>query len=156
MNRQIRANHSIGEQLRHRFQRATEIFSCVVLGSVIAGTVAMGAEPLRAQDISLSPKFTPDPKTYAGRSGGSFKCDSSIAVSPKHEVELLRPFGFLRLQVESSSQITVRITGPDTDRCKVGSKFVLAGEWTSGKYRIWVGGPSGEPVDYKLIWSETR
>ena len=169
MKGQITANHAIGEQSRHpmrhkleqSLRQVAQLVFTVTIGSVMVGAMTMVAEPLRAEDISLSPKFTPDPKTYTGTASGSVDCKvTQEASAPKYDVELLRSFGFLRLQVDSSSPIMVKVVGPSgVEGCTPttsSSRFVLAGEWLSGKYRIWVGTPQGSAASYKLIWSETR
>ncbi|MEI6428690.1 MAG: hypothetical protein WCO45_09955 [Pseudanabaena sp. ELA607] len=158
MNRQSnRTHHHRGVPSSHQLPHLVKLVSHLTLGGIIAGAIALMAEPLRAQDINLSPKFTPDPLTYSGTTTTKFDCNKAPeSLSPSHSVKVSSYFGLLRLQIESSQPVSVRIAGPDTNYCKDGSKLVLSGEWIKGDYRIWVGTPQGTPVNYKLLWSETR
>jgi hypothetical protein len=118
--------------------------------------------------IQLSPHFSPDPKVYQGRSGGSIRasgissnCSGWITSTPDHILILRNSFDFLRILAESLTDITLVVRMPNGEyRCNddtYGTNPALDGRWPSGTYRIWIGSyKEDEIASYTLKFTEYK
>ena len=107
-------------------------------------------------NLTLSPSDLRTPKTVYGISGGSLtmqslanqkqtetgECIGFIDTQPDHRLTLTQNFKYLRLQVKSSGDTVLLVKGPGGTWCNddVSDRNpIIAGEWLSGTYSIWVG-----------------
>ena len=108
------------------------------------------------ENITLSPKFSPNPILIRGLSGGpalakdtagreetqTGNCMGYVDQQPDHTLILTTFFNYLKLQVQSSEDTVLVIRGPGGSWCSDDSKDInpsIEGQWLSGKYEIWVG-----------------
>ncbi len=114
------------------------------------------------ENITISPRFSPDPIIIRGISGGSIPaariagrdqsitgpCVGLVDEEPDHRLELTAFFNYLSLQVESSQDTTLVIRGPGGSWCNddfEGNKNPgIAGQWQKGIYEVWIGSYSSE------------
>ncbi len=118
------------------------------------------AQPAQSQtifeNVTLRPKFSPDPMTIRGISGGSVAansvggrketptgpCVGFVDEPPDHTIKLTSFFNYLSLVVESPQDTTLVISGPGGTWCNddfQGKNPGIAGQWKPGTYRVWVG-----------------
>lgn len=107
-------------------------------------------------DITIGPKFSPDPYTVRGMSGGSVPgkqvagrtetttgpCTGFVDQTPDHTLQLTSKFDYLKLVVDSPEDTTLIIIGPGGTWCNDdfdGKNAGMVGEWLPGTYQIWVG-----------------
>lgn len=108
------------------------------------------------ENVTIRPKFSPDPLTIRGISGGSVPaakvagrqesatgpCVGFVDDKPDHTVVLTSFFNYLSLQVQSPEDTTLVISGPGGTWCNddsQGKNPGMAGQWLAGTYGIWVG-----------------
>jgi hypothetical protein len=108
------------------------------------------------ENITLSPKFSPNPLLIRGLSGGptlakdiagrqetqTGTCPGYVDQQPDHTLILTTFFDYLKLQVQSSEDTVLVIRGPGGSWCSDDSKDInpsIEGQWFKGKYDIWVG-----------------
>ncbi|VXD24385.1 conserved exported hypothetical protein [Planktothrix serta PCC 8927] len=108
------------------------------------------------ENITLNPKFSPNPLLIRGLSGGpalaqdtagredtqTGTCMGYVDQQPDHTLILTSFFDYLKLQVQSSEDTVLVIRGPGGSWCSDDSKDMnpsIEGQWLSGKYEIWVG-----------------
>lgn len=146
----------------------------LLLGITIAQPVAaQPANPL-ATNITLSPKFSPDPLEIRGISGGSVEakdvvgrsetqtgaCNGFVDAEPDHTVVLNAFFSHLSLKIQSPQDTTLVIKGPGGIWCNddhEGKNPGIAGEWLAGTYQIWIGSyDKTKYVPYILRITEAR
>lgn len=117
-------------------------------------------QPAQAQtifeNVTIRPKFSPDPMIIKGISGGSVPansvagraetptgpCVGFVDQPPDHTIVLRSFFNYLSLQVESPEDTTIVISGPGGSWCNddfQGKNPGIAGQWLPGTYRVWVG-----------------
>ncbi|MCP2728761.1 hypothetical protein [Limnofasciculus baicalensis] len=107
-------------------------------------------------NVTIGPKFAPDPLTLRGISGGPVSvreiagraetatgpCVGFVDRQPDHTVVLTAFFNYLSLEVESPEDTTILIKGPGGSWCNDefdGKNPGIAGQWLKGTYAIWVG-----------------
>jgi hypothetical protein len=107
-------------------------------------------------DVSIGQKFSPDPFTVRGMSGGSIparevagrretptgSCTGYFDEEPGHTLELTSQFDYLKLQVDSPEDTTLIVRGPGGSWCNDdfdGKNPGMIGEWLPGTYNIWIG-----------------
>ncbi len=107
-------------------------------------------------DITIKRKFSPDPLTVRGMSGGSVPgkkvagrsetptgpCTGFVDDTPGHTLKLTSSFEYLKLVVQSPQDTTMIIKGPGGTWCNddfEGKHPGIVGEWLPGNYQIWVG-----------------
>jgi len=108
------------------------------------------------QNLTVLPKFSPDPQILRGISGGieemqnqsgkenteTGKCIGFIDTAPDHQITLSSAFDFLQLKVSSTGDTVLLIKGPggvwcnddDSDR-----NPEISGAWLPGIYQVWIG-----------------
>ena len=108
------------------------------------------------ENATISPNFSPDPRTIRGISGGSVPasqvagrtetatgpCVGFVDQKPDHTLVLTSFFKNLSIQVESPADTTLVIKGPGGSWCNddyQGKNPSIGGQWLSGSYGIWVG-----------------
>lgn len=153
-------------------------------GVVAAIAVVLGAQsPTSAQvvrsqpmftDVTLAPRFIPDPTQVRGLSGGEVytedvagrlqtetgSCVGFVSEKPDHELTLTEFFRYLNLQVVSRADTVLLVRGPggtwcSDDRTQLGPS--IAGQWMPGNYEIWVGSLElDQYVPYQLQFTEAR
>jgi hypothetical protein len=117
-------------------------------------------QPAQAQaifeNVTVRPKFSPDPLIIRGISGGSVAansvagraetptgpCVGFVDEPPDHTIVLTNFFNYFSLQVESPEDTTIVISGPGGSWCNddfQGKNPGIAGQWLAGTYRVWVG-----------------
>ncbi|MDJ0673966.1 MAG: hypothetical protein QNJ36_00970 [Calothrix sp. MO_167.B42] len=109
--------------------------------------------------IDVSPGFEPSKGRLTGYTKGSFSlhmiskrdrngnpCTGFATPNPDHIMVLNKDFSNLELQVDSGSDTTLLILGPDdsTIRCgddtgKNKDASITDNDWKAGLYKIWVG-----------------
>ncbi|MDY6785447.1 MAG: hypothetical protein SW833_23335 [Cyanobacteriota bacterium] len=146
---------------QHQRQRRYCIVAFFALGvGVMSGSV--GAEQAIAQSApifestTVSPGFSPDPRTLRGISGGSVAareiagraetttgpCVGFVDRAPDHNLTLNSFFDFLSVEVQSPEDTTLVVKGPGGAWCNddiSGKNPGLAGQWQPGNYQLWVG-----------------
>jgi hypothetical protein len=113
-------------------------------------------QPAFAANVTLNPKFSPDPLELRGISGGSINaatvagrtqtqtgtCNGFVDTEPDHTVILKTFFDYLSLQVQSPQDTTLVIKGPGGVWCNDdsdGKDPGVSGEWLAGTYQVWIG-----------------
>ena len=108
------------------------------------------------ENVSIAPNFSPDPLRLRGISGGLEEAENIVNLperangpcvgfvdrQPDHILTLTSFFNFLKIEVESSQDTTIVISGPGGSWCNDDTDSEnpkIAGEWQEGNYRIWVG-----------------
>lgn len=156
------------------------IFSTIILGAfgaglAIAPTLAQ-AVPKQAvfESVSINSGFKPDPLVLQGVSGGETSARGQVSVSqtptgscvgyidssPDHQIKLEGFFSYLKLSVESQGDTVLVVQGPGGIWCNDDSSSqnpVIAGEWKSGLYKVWVGShESGDFYPYVLRLTQVQ
>lgn len=137
---------------------------------ILAG-IALGT-PTPAQELTLSPRFAPDPTVNSGKIRGDLpladlappnrpidgKCAGYGTQKPNLTLTLPRQMPFLSLLVttEANKTLNVLVRGPEGTFCRQGSKATIAGTWAAGKYEIWIGAAKGTTQSYQLSLSEVN
>lgn len=163
------------EFMTHPMYKKRRTWKSVVLGAAAIATCTSAiGQPAQAQrvqspllsifeNVTLSPRFSPDPLTIRGISGGSVSakeiagrvdtatgpCIGFTDARPDHTLVLTNFFSYLNLQVQSPEDTTLIIRGPGGSWCNddaEGKNPGIAGEWLAGKYEIWIG--SYKPNSY--------
>jgi hypothetical protein len=142
--------HPLSKPLVFLFSLAT---LCIV--TAIEPVVAQ-AKPSFLANVTLSPKFAPDPQELRGVGGGAIAaatiagraetqtgaCNGFVDTKPDHTVVLGAFFDYLSLQVESPQDTTLVIKGPGGVWCNddhEGKDPGVSGEWLAGTYQVWIG-----------------
>lgn len=127
----------------------------VILLAALAQFQPAQSQPI-FENVRLGSKFSPDPLTIRGISGGAVEsksvagraqtptgpCVGFVDQPPDHTIELTSFFNYLSLQVQSPEDTTLVISGPGGSWCNddfQGKNPGIAGQWLAGTYRIWVG-----------------
>lgn len=131
----------------------------MIVGGLFIKTLTQ-SQPAQAQkifeNVTISPKFSPDPMIIRGISGGSVPasqvaeraetptgpCVGFVDEPPDHTIVLTAFFDYLSLIVESPQDTTIVISGPGGTWCNddfQGKNPGIAGQWLPGTYRVWVG-----------------
>lgn len=117
---------------------------------------AQQARPPMFENVTIGPKFSPDPLTVRGISGGSVPgkniagraetangpCVGFVDEKPDHTLVLTDFFNYLSLKVQSPNDTTIIVRGPGGTWCNddsQGKNPGIAGEWLAGNYNVWVG-----------------
>ena len=163
-----------------RWVAAIGLTACWALGiifSVLINTITQ-AQPAQSQtmfqNVTIEPKFSPEPKIIRGISGGSLPanqvatrketptgpCVGFVDESPNHTLKLKAFFNYLSLQVESPQDTTIVISGPGGTWCNddfQGKNPGIAGQWQAGTYKVWVGSYKNNNYDpYIIKMSQVR
>lgn len=125
-------------------------------------------------DITIGRKFSPDPMTVRGMSGGSIPareiakrvesptgpCTGFVDEAPGHTLQLSSKFDYLKLRIDSPADTTLIVSGPGGTWCNDefdGQNPGIAGEWLPGIYQVWVGSyKQGKYLPYTLQITEVR
>ncbi|HBE56351.1 MAG TPA: hypothetical protein DDW56_02155 [Cyanobacteria bacterium UBA11366] len=138
--------------------------TAIVTGTISSLLVAVSgqSQPTQPQpifdNVTIRPKFAPDPLTIRGISGGSVSareiagraetptgpCVGFVDRPPDHTIVLTAFFNYLSLEVQSpkDTDTTIVIKGPGGSWCNDefdGKNPGVAGQWLAGTYQIWVG-----------------
>jgi len=106
-----------------------------------------------------------DPITLTGISGETDKTDKTdcgyISDTPSQVIEVIDPFPYLQLTVESKGQPTLLVKGPGGRFCVLSnddlkSKPKLSGYWIAGKYSVYVGESLQKQYNYTLSISQQQ
>ncbi|HLO84128.1 MAG TPA: hypothetical protein VK203_03805 [Nostocaceae cyanobacterium] len=142
--------------------------------STVIPTVANAEATPIFGDVTINRKFSPDPLTVKGMSGGSIpanevgvkgetptgRCNGFVDAKPDHTLVLESKFDYLKVQVESPADTTIIIKGPGGTWCNddfKGKNPGIVGEWLKGKYEIWVGSyEKGKYLPYTLKITEIK
>jgi hypothetical protein len=136
--------------------RLLSIISVVGIVSVIPALANAQQTPPIFGDITIKPKFSPDPVQLRGMSGGSVParqiagrsqtptgpCTGFFDPTPGHTLALTSRFDYLKLLVQSPQDTTMIVKGPGGTWCNDdfdGKNPGIMGEWLPGTYQIWVG-----------------
>lgn len=129
-----------------------------ITGSKLCFSTPVIAQPVPSlyENVRIGPRFSPDPVTIRGISGGSIPletiagrqetpngpCVGMANEPPGHTLQLTSFFNYLSLQVESPEDTTLLIKGPGGTWCNDdfrGKNPGIIGQWLPGTYSIWVG-----------------
>jgi hypothetical protein len=146
-------------------------FPIAFLGFTLAPTllVMLSVSPMMSQEVlkPISPKFTPDPQVYSGKTSGEIslqsiatskangQCQGLASVTPNHTLMVQKDFGLLSLRVFGDRALSLLVKGSDGIYCRSGKNPELSGAWGAGKYEIWIGVENGDRTNYNLSISET-
>lgn len=136
------------------------LYSTLILSIITAVT----ATPVIANSsnfgkTSLSPGFEPSKGRLTGYTTGSFSlhlmskrdqngnpCTGFATSTPDHIIVLDKDFSNLELKVDSGSDTTLFVLGPDDNTIRCGDDNgknkdarVTGNDWKAGLYKIWVG-----------------
>ena len=155
----------------------------IVIGTPLAAGFLSFTPPTSAQEVksgpifenvTLSPNFSPDPRTLRGISGGAVpaskvagraetatgSCMGFVDEKADHKVVLTSFFKNLSIQVESPQDTTIAIKGPGGVWCNddyQGKNPGISGQWLPGSYQIWVGSyQKNKETPYIIRISEGR
>ena len=127
-----------------------------------------------AENATLSPGFSPDPKQLKGTGGGAISardiagradtptggCSGFVAAQPEHILELKAFFKYLAVLVQSLEDTTIVVKGPGGTWCNDdydGKNAGVSGQWLPGTYQVWVGSfKKGNALPHTLRITETR
>ncbi len=133
------------------------VFMAMLLASAIGGAVRAEEAPSPIfGDVTIKPKFSPDPLVVRGMSGGfvpanqvagrretaTGPCTGFVDEKPDHTLVLRSKFDYLKLLVDSPEDTTMIVRGPGGSWCNdefAGKNPGIVGEWLPGTYNIWVG-----------------
>ncbi len=140
--------------------RASAAIVTITIASQLLVTPSAQSQSAQPQpifdNITIRPKFSPDPLTIRGISGGPVSvrkiagraetatgpCVGFVDQQPDHTIVLTAFFNYLSLEVESPEDTTILIKGPGGSWCNDefdGQNPGIAGQWLAGTYTIWVG-----------------
>jgi len=121
-----------------------------------AGSLAQVLSRPMFTNVTLSPRFAPDPTLLRGISGGEFSiqgvsgrfetetgpCIGFVSERPDHKIELKSFFDYLNVEVLSDQDTVMLVKGPggtwcSDNRTPAGSS--IAGQWLPGRYEVWIG-----------------
>ncbi|MBD1922846.1 hypothetical protein H6F77_17475 [Microcoleus sp. FACHB-831] len=135
---------------------AIATLASVLLFKIPQGSQAQAQTPPIFENVTIGSKFSPDPLTIRGLSGGEASaktvagrqetlngpCVGFMNEKPDHTLRLTSFFNYLSIVVESPEDTTIVIKGPGGTWCNdeyQGKNPGIAGQWLAGKYQIWVG-----------------
>lgn len=116
--------------------------------------------------VTLQAGFLPDPQTGRGAAGGPTDastlnpmCRGFIPASPQHTLALQSAFANLRVIVNSTTDTSLVIRGPDGSyRCNddaEGLNPIVEGAWNPGAYQVFVGTfAPGNSANYVIGFTE--
>jgi len=142
--------------------------SALLLCLIALARPAAAQAPAEDGVLRLRSGYTPDPIQRTARTGSAVSlteraraCRGFVGPAPDHVLELESEFGFLRLFVRASVDMTLAVRAPDGGwRCATGRAdrpALLVGSFGPGRYEVWVGSPEREePVEYELSITEFR
>ncbi|MEP0850296.1 hypothetical protein NDA00_02985 [Funiculus sociatus GB2-M2] len=150
---------NLRERLLRKPVRATiTSLALITLGLISLSKVQAQSvqSPPIFENVTLGPRFSPDPLTIRGISGGEVSaakiagrqetatgpCVGFTDEKPDHTVVLTSFFNYLAIEVQSPEDTTIVIKGPGGSWCNdeyQGKNPGLAGQWQPGTYGIWVG-----------------
>ncbi len=149
-------------------------FGLAIAPNPAPGLAQIATAPPMFTDLSLSPRFIPDPTRLRGLSGGEVyteaiagrlqtetgSCVGFVNEKPDHELVLTDFFNYLNVQVLSPGDTVLLVRGAGGTWCsdeRTEAGPGIAGQWLPGRYQIWVGSiENGQYVPYQLQFSETR
>ncbi|WP_414579047.1 hypothetical protein [Anabaena sp. CCY 9402-a] len=126
-----------------------------VISALPSGGKAQETPPIFG-DITISQKFSPDPLTVRGMSGGlvagdkiagivdtsTGPCTGFVDKAPDHTIKLTNKFDYLKLQIQAPQDTTIIVKGPGGTWCNDdldGKHPGIVGEWLPGDYQVWIG-----------------
>ena len=129
-------------------------FAVVGLGTYVEQAQAAPAPMF--ENVTIGPKFSPDPIEIGGISGGNVPaktiagtsetpngpCVGFVDEKPDHTLVLTDSFNYLKLLVQSPDDTTLVVRGPGGTWCNddsEGKNPAIVGQWLPGTYSIWVG-----------------
>lgn len=136
-------------------------------------TVVRPPDPPNASNFgtaAITPGFTPDPHTVAGRSGGDIQarswspaCAGWVTSRADHLLQLQGDFGFLRIYAVSTADVTLVVRTPSgtflcaDDISTSNRNPLLEGGFQAGTYQIWIGSyDEGQEAPYQLSFTELQ
>lgn len=143
------------KQVLHRRAALPIAFAAIGLATCTPARAQQTPSP-RLENVTIASKFSPDPLSVRGISGGSASgenvaaqaetangpCVGFVDEKPNHTLVLEDFFDYLSLQVQSPEDTTIIVRGPGGTWCNddlEGKNAGIAGEWLAGTYRVWVG-----------------
>ena len=150
-----------------RFGRICLVVTAVV-GAIAAAPVALAED---YESFQLASGFAPDPIIGTGETGGPLQaaevtetrstetgsCIGYIDTTPDHSITLNNNFEYLNVGVESNSEASLVIFGPNGEVwCNSGHNPSIYGEWEAGNYEVYVGNTANQGVGarYELYITE--
>jgi hypothetical protein len=148
-------------------------FATLALGLTIYLPVGANEAPI-FENVTIGRKFSPDPMTVRGISGGSVTaqqvagrgetpngpCVGFVDDKPDHTLVLTDDFEYLKLQLQSPGDTTIVVKGTSGTWCNddfSGKNAGIAGQWLKGTYGIWVGSYNRtQYIPYSLQITEVR
>lgn len=132
-----------------------QILSGQTVSTPIFHQPALAQAPPNLDNITIGPRFSPNPLEVRGQAGGTSPardlvglsetptgpCAGFASTSPNHTLVLTSFFSSLSLQVQASEDTALAIKGPGGVWCNddyQGHNPGVAGQWLPGTYRIWV------------------
>lgn len=134
-------------------------------GSGPAAGLDLSTSQVRFGSLTLGSGFAPDPQRLHGALTTQVQADALgdspfgpcrgwTTPEPSHLLTLTSSFERLAMSVESTQDTTLIVHGPDGWRCNddtYGLQPEIAGAWSAGTYRVWVGVyQNGASGDYEL------
>lgn len=125
-------------------------------GGLLSHSSVQAQKPPIFENVTLSPRFSPDPTIIRGISGGSVPaktisgradtatgpCVGFMDEKPDHVLVLTAFFNYLSIVVDSPDDTTIVVSGPGGTWCNddyQGKNPGIAGQWLPGTYKIWIG-----------------
>lgn len=145
---------------KNRITRGNACVVAITAIGLLISNLALIERPAQSQtifeNVTIRPRFSPDPMTIRGISGGSVPasnvgnrkqtptgpCVGFMDKAPDHTLVLTSFFNYFSLVVESPQDTTLVISGPGGTWCNddfQGKNPGIAGQWQAGSYRVWVG-----------------
>ncbi len=123
--------------------------------TILCHLLAQAQSPSNLGNITIGPRFSPNPLQVRGNGGGNVAAKDIVGVSetptgsctgfantkPNHTLVLTSFFNSLSLQVESAEDTALAIKGPGGVWCNddyQGKNPGVSGQWLAGTYQIWV------------------
>ncbi len=162
------------------YTRGIALLGCLagMLGVAVPALMAQPAVKKKLEglfeNVTLAPRFQPDPYVLRGISGGADEmqkhsgrsqtetgpCLGFVDTLPDHQITLTKGFQYLKLSVRSSGDTTLLIKGPGGSWCNDDGSDrnpAIAGNWLAGTYSVWVGSYETEAsFPYLIELSETK
>lgn len=155
----------------------TALVGLGIASALLSPTVGLAQVIVRRPmftNVSLSPRFAPDPTFLRGISGGEMAiqavagrfetetgpCLGFVSERPDHKIKLESFFDYLNVEVLSEQDTVMLVKGPGGTWCsdnRTVDGSSIAGQWLPGRYEVWIG--TIEPdqyVPYSLKLTEVQ
>jgi hypothetical protein len=164
----------MSSKVKNRRIKLSFALAALFISQTISSVAQAESPPPIFGDVTIGRKFTPDPLTVRGMSGGSVPvnniagrnetatgpCTGFADEKPDHNLHLTSKFDYLRLQVQSPEDTTLVISGPGGVWCNddfEGKNAGIVGEWLAGTYKVWIGSYRKDKyLPYTLQITETK